>query len=725
MKKLNRTKRFVLLFLLFFVTLCNVNAQGANLSDFILIDQFGYRANAQKTAVIKNPQLGFDAAESFVPGSTYKVIDAQTETMVFEGAITLFNNGVTDAVSGDKIWWFDFSELTTPGLYYVFDEANNAKSYNFRIANNVYNEVLKQAVRTFFYQRAGFAKSLPYAEADWVDAASHIGNLQDKNCRLYNNKDDASTERDLHGGWYDAGDYNKYTAWTCNYIESMMLAYLENPEIWTDDYNIPESGNKIPDLLDEAKWGLDWVLRMQEDNGSVLCVMGLGHASPPSSAKEQSLYGPATSIATWSTAKACAIAAKVYAQIGMTDYAAQLEIAALKAWEWAEENPYVIFHNNNKIAAGDQEIETFDAGEPLGVENDYRRLSVRLNAALYLYEMTGEKQYLTLFEEKYSKLPLFMWNSFVSQYWMDDQQMFLYYLSLEGTNAAVKSDVEKALKAGFSSSSNYVGKIGKDGYRSFIEDYNWGSNKYKSDYGLTLYLLAEKSLISGKDELLRNAAEDYVHYIHGVNPFAWVYLSNMKKYGASKCISEFYHSWFGHGTNWGKNPAPGFLPGGPNASYEWDGCCSGNCGSAANNAICSSETLPVGEPAAKMYKDFNTSWPLNSWSLTENSCGYQLAYIRLLSRFVANPSENTGFQAQQTAKNVEVYPNPAKDVLNIRSNELIQKIEIFDAQMHLLGQQTANSSLVQMNVSSLISGVYFLRIQTAQQQYMKRVIITK
>ena len=47
----------------------------------------------------------------------------------------------------------------------------------------------------------------------------------------------AATERDVWGGWYDAGDPNKYTSWTAGYVESLLRAYAENPTIWTDDYN--------------------------------------------------------------------------------------------------------------------------------------------------------------------------------------------------------------------------------------------------------------------------------------------------------------------------------------------------------------------------------------------------------------------------------------------------------------------------------------------------------
>jgi hypothetical protein len=138
----------------------------------------------------------------------------------------------------------------------------------------------------------------------------------------------------------------------------------------------------------------------------------------------------------------------------------------------------------------------------------------------------------------------------------------------------------------------------------------------------------------------------YINYIHGLNPLNFVYLSNMYRFGAENGVNEFYHTWFTNGSAlWdrvGKStygPAPGFLTGGPNPSYDWDGCCPSGCGSANNNALCNSEPIspPKGQPKQKSYKDFNTSWPLNSWSVTENSCGYQISYIRLLSKFV-NPA---------------------------------------------------------------------------------------
>jgi hypothetical protein len=135
------------------------------------------------------------------------------------------------------------------------------------------------------------------------------------------------------------------------------------------------------------------------------------------------------------------------------------------------------------------------------------------------------------------------------------------------------------------------------------------------------------------------AAEGYLHYLHGVNPLSLVYLSNMGGHGAARSVTRFYHTWFAHGSPlWDAvgvstyGPPPGYLVGGPNPSYSWDGCCPSGCGGAS----CGSAVLspPAGQPAQKAYLDFNDGWPLDSWQVTEPSGGYQTAYIRLLSKFV-------------------------------------------------------------------------------------------
>jgi endoglucanase len=130
----------------------------------LLVDQFGYRPQDSKVAVIRDPKVGFDAAETFLPGSSYQLRRADDGTVVYSGTIAAWKHGAVDISSGDRGWWFDFSSANTPGTYFVFDVSRNLRSPTFSIGQQVYQNVLKAAVRMFFYQRAGIAKTTPYAD---------------------------------------------------------------------------------------------------------------------------------------------------------------------------------------------------------------------------------------------------------------------------------------------------------------------------------------------------------------------------------------------------------------------------------------------------------------------------------------------------------------------------------------------------------------------------------
>jgi hypothetical protein len=196
------------------------------------VDDFGYRPDAPKVAVIRDPVTGFDAAESFEPGATYALVDALTGERVHTGSPVAWNNGAEDASSGDRVSWFDFSSVTEPSAYYVLDTERGVRSPVFFVASDVYREVLKHAVRTFFYPRAGQEKAAEFAGESWADGASHLRPGQDHEARLFSSPGDASTARDLSGGWYDAGDYNKYTNWASEYVVDLLRAYRERPGFW-------------------------------------------------------------------------------------------------------------------------------------------------------------------------------------------------------------------------------------------------------------------------------------------------------------------------------------------------------------------------------------------------------------------------------------------------------------------------------------------------------------
>jgi endoglucanase len=605
------------------------------LSPFIVVDDFGYRPGAAKFAVIRDPQTGFDAAEAFEPGASYALVDAISGEHVFTGALVPWNGGAEDPSSGDRAYWFDFSSVATPSSYYVLDTEKGVRSPVFVVSPDVYRTVLRHALRTFFYQRAGAVKDAVHAGAGWADTASHLGPGQDLQARLFSAPEDASTERDLSGGWYDAGDFNKYTNWTADYVIDLFRAYRERPELWGDDLGIPESGNGVPDIVDEAKWGLDWLVKMQNEDGSLLSIVGLASGSPPSAATGPSRYGSPSTSATLSGASAFAFGATVLKGLGgeLATYGADLETRAQRAWTFADQNPSIVFRNNDAasgstgLGAGQQEVD--DAG----------RLSKKLQAACHLFELTAAAEYRTYFDQNYTQTGFittgytYGWEEFLTE-------SLLHYTTLPGATASVAADILETYAAGVLGGDNLPAHRGAlDPYRAPLQTYTWGSNATKARVGLVAHSFVKYGVPGAPEDEVLAAAESYLHYLHGVNPLGLVYLTNMGALGAERSATQIYHTWFADGSAaWDRvgestyGPAPGFLAGGPNPSYDWDGCCPSGCGGTSCGSA--APAPPKDQPPQKSYLDFNDSWPLNSWSVTENSNGYQTGYIRLLSKFV-------------------------------------------------------------------------------------------
>ena len=621
---------------------------------FIVVDQFGYLTKASKIAVIRDPQTGYDTIAHFTPGRTYAVVDQSSGKVAKQGPPTAWNGGATDGISGDKVWWFDFSDVTIPGTYAVVDLDKGLRSADFAIDDGVYRKVLKHAMRMYFYQRAGFPKSAATAGSSWADAASHMGAGQDPQAQPWRGKRSSISwpfssqvvqSKDLHGGWFDAGDYNKYTSWTARNVITLLRAYEENPNAFGDDSGIAESGNGVPDILDEVKWALDWLERMQDTDGSLLCVQGLDQASPPSAATGPSYYGPATTAASLMGAAAFAYASKIYSAQSVVDfhsYGSDLARRAKRAWEWATRNPNALYYNNDNtkqpgsggLAAGQQEM------------NDAQRLFAKFQAAAYLYELTGDAIYKDFVESNYTSI-IPSWGP--TQWDADKQETLLYYTRLSGISAQVKSAILTEFVKNITTHADQLPMVARkaDPYRSPMKDYGWGSNESKAQQARLYQLLAVYGNAATAD-LADFAAMEYLHYIHGVNPLGLVYLTNMGSAGAKHSASTMFHSWFASGTRWERasdtmpGPPPGYLVGGPNPGYSKDVCCTAGVGTAGYRcnfssafALCSnSHAPPIGQPALKSYRQFNDGWPANSWSVTEPSTGYQASYIRVLAHYV-------------------------------------------------------------------------------------------
>ena len=686
-----------------------VFAQGPQTTDnHIKVDQFGHLPGDAKIAVISNPVTGYNSTQSFTPGTTYEVRAWSDRSVVFSGAPVSWKSGATHAQSGDKVWWFDFSSVNTPGSYYVYDPARSVGSYRFEINACAYHEPLKQALRTFYYQRCGCAKAAPYAGAGWVDAACHVGAQQDKDCRLYNDNS-AATSHDLSGGWHDAGDYNKYVNFAWGAVVDLLLACDESPAVWDDASGIPESGNGVPDILDEVKYELDWLLRMQQGNGSVLCVVGGGGASPPSADHAARTYGPATTSAAYAAASMVALAAIEFGKAGQSAYTTTLRTAAENAWTWAQANPAVTFTNSGKLAAGEQETDA------------YGTLSRRLAAACFLYALTGATAYKTWFDANYAQAHLIQWSS-AYPFETTLQDALLYYAKAANATAAVVADIQGKYSQSVKTGGENLPTVtnGDDAYRAYLKDgdYTWGSNSTKCKKAGMYLNMAVYNLDAGNAAAYRRAALGFVNYMHGVNPTAFAYLSNMGAYGAENSINEFYHSWFADGSQlWDRasvstyGPAPGFVPGGPNPSFALDGCCPSGC--ANLNNLCVPLSPPSGQPIQKSYRDWNTSWPQDSWSVTENGIYYQAAYVRMVSHFAASSCPVTRTVRMRDNPLVRVVCGKGASII-LRSGTFAmadQYIQIFDAAGNLLRQIRIDNPATSLKIDLGVygAGIYFLR----------------
>ncbi len=588
------------------------------ISQFIHVDQFGYAPAAEKVAVLSNPVQGYNAALSYTAPATMEVRNSVTNAVAFTGSVTVWNSGTTQANSGDQGWWFDFSALTTSGTYYVFDPVGNQRSAVFEITANPYGNVMLAAVKMFYYNRCNMAKTAPYAQSKWTDADNFRNPLQDQQSRYVYDQTNATLEKDLTGGWFDAGDYNKYVSFTHSPLHDLLYAFEENPAVFTDNFNIPESKNGIPDLLDEVKWELDWLFKMTNADGTAHNKMGSRNyseniSSPPSANVDGRYYGPVCTSASATIASVFSHAALVYAGIpSLSAYAGQLEAKAASCFNFV-----LPFFNSNTLQTNcdDGSIVSGDADVAVGPQRN-----MMVTAAIYLFERTGNAVYNQFVVNNYAATDVMS-----SGYWGVDatelQDALLRYAKLPGANPTVATAILNSAGTAVNGNWNdFFGWTTADLYRAFMPDwsYHWGSNMPKADYANVNRTMLKAGL--GNAASLRRKAAEQVHYFHGINPQGLVYLSNMYSVGGDRCANEIYHTWFNDGTIYDNaltspnGPAPGYVVGGPNADYTIPG-----------------QSPPYGQPRQKSYLDFNTGWPTNSWEITEPAIYYQAAYIRLLA----------------------------------------------------------------------------------------------
>lgn len=713
---LNMNKSFIYLSSLWLL-LGSVWAAPGTITEFIRIDQFGYLPSAPKVAIISQPMVGFNAPSTYQPGTTFELRNWDDDQVQLTLSPQLWNNGNTHALSGDKGWWIDFSSFQTPGSYYLYDLTNDLGSYRFEIGEQVYNEVLKTAVRTFFYQRLSQDKQPPYVPAKWSDGPAFDGPDQDRGARSRYAKSDPSTARDLHGGWMDAGDVNKYTTFAEFVVVAMLQAYRSNPAVFGDDYNIPESGNGIPDILDEVRFELEWLERMQDasGNGGLLMKLGVDNyngTSPPSADTRARYYVPECTSSTLAGAGMFAIAGLVYRDIGgWESWGNNMIDRAEDAWERAETS-------TNNFTSFEEDC---DDGNITSGDADRDALAQRLSAvvaAIYLYDATDKAIYRTFVEANYNQVRP-MSENWWGPYNVEAQKALLEFSEMAGVSPAVATAIRNS-KAGM----NYQYSIddyqnGTDLYRAFLEEWahHWGSSQIRADAGNANLDFVEHEINSTDAALYTETAATYLQYLHGANPLGRVMLSNMYEYGGDFCVNEFYHNWFDDGTDWDNvnsslyGPAPGFLVGGPNYYFS--------------NATISP---PANQPPQKSYKDWNAGWPENSWEITENAIYYQARYIKLLSRLMPASAFATSISDPAAASiGFSLFPNPARQTLlvsNLPSGNW--HLRLVDLQGKIVWQQQENkqgTANLELELPILSTGLYLMRIEGVEGAGVERVWI--
>ncbi|MCK5033335.1 MAG: glycoside hydrolase family 9 protein, partial [Calditrichia bacterium] len=238
MKKINIILNIVLFFCSILSFTVNANNKNNNNSSWIRINQLGYLPNSVKVAVlVSKTDFSFDE---------FEIKNAQSNEVIFVSKEIEIKNAYGPFTSTYRL---DFSELQKQGKYYV--KAGSVKSPEFEINTNVFNGKADFMLRYMRQQRCGFNPFLNDS-CHTHDGFTIYGPMPD------------GTHLDVTGGWHDASDYLQYSATSANATLNMLLAYRDFPGSFADNFqsNGLEGSNNIPDILDEANWGLEWLVKM-------------------------------------------------------------------------------------------------------------------------------------------------------------------------------------------------------------------------------------------------------------------------------------------------------------------------------------------------------------------------------------------------------------------------------------------------------------------------------
>lgn len=478
----------------------------------IYVNQLGFYTNDKKHATISGCK-------------GYELIN-QDGQVVLKNAVDYLT---LDESSKEEIAFIDFSNITEKGTYYFKDSEGN-QSYHFRIGDDIYRQVSLDALKMFYFQRCGMALEEKYA-----------GPFQHKACHM----EPVSVLRkekeivDCCGGWHDAGDYGKYTTPGAVALAHLLYAFELNEAAFDTEINIPESGNGVPDLLNECRYELEFLLKMQKENGGVshkcTALLHTGFVMPEDD--EPAFYQmPVSSLATADFAAICAMAGRVYEKYDPA-FIKRLHVAALNAWDWLLKHPVLEFENPAESRTGAYD-DCCDADE-------------RLWAAVEIYRITKNDVCLEVINQIFE-----MRLSYTALGWKDVGGLAALAALTAKEGTFDRFITERFRNAWLDEADRLIKIAEANSFEVAMHpyDYGWGSNMIVLTNAMVL-CFAQR--LTGDDKYLQTAMYQ-LDYIFGRNALAISYVT-------------------GHGENAFKNPhnrptimdeidepIPGFVSGGPN-----------------------------------------------------------------------------------------------------------------------------------------------------------------
>lgn len=480
----------------------------------IYVNEIGYRPEDKKTAVYcgKEPV-------------SYKVINKSNEC-VWK---SISGEGIYNPTTDDYEIKLDFSDVKVPGEYTV--AVGEEKSVSFLIDKNIYSDVTKSLLRFFYLQRCGGELPKKYAGI-YAHSACH-----NSKARIYGTEDFL----EVSGGWHDAGDYGRYIVAAAVTVAALFHAIENDESLLKTDMQIPESGQKMPDILSEIRYELEWMLKMQDKASGkvyhkVTCANFCGFIMPEEE-KEELVICPPSLTATADFAACMAMAVKFYAPYDET-FANQMAEAAKRA--------YAVMRTI-QVPGGFLNPE----GVVTGTYEDKNELDEQYWAAAEMYKAFGLEEYKIDFENYVNQ-------NVLHGYGWEDVASFgnLAYLSTSyPTDEKIN---EKLRRAMVEKADALIKKCNANNYEISFDkkDFIWGSNMYIAENGSHLF---DAYKITGKKEYLE-AAREHVYYIFGKNPCNVCFITG---FGTNQVHNPHHRPSAAT-----KQPMPGMLIGGPDSGLH-------------------------------------------------------------------------------------------------------------------------------------------------------------